>query len=209
MKSLASGLVVLCLIPAAVADAPQDAKPADSAGASADAGAAASAVEAKPADKTIAELRETIEALQKKVAEIEAERDQLRLQLKKLERAERKSQLDQFPVGSIWRGACRLARGAPRSRRARESNQCTLTITDRTGEKFKGTLVLQLETPELLEVSGRLPSDEGGKVAFESDAVGVMAITFNGVLKGGRVSLTFEGTGLRGRRVMGTATLSR
>jgi len=152
----------------------------------------------------IQKLREEIETLKNDLSTVTAQRDVLQREITKAKRSEDLSEKDQFEVGAKWSGT-RFVRGI------KKAQKWSLVITERDGDRFSGQIqfVSPDNQPQQLDVSGGAPQDASGKVAFKTNALGVLQQTFKGVLKGEQISLSWEGTTVAGKRVVGTANLAR
>ncbi|MCO6459669.1 MAG: hypothetical protein J5I93_30520 [Pirellulaceae bacterium] len=157
----------------------------------------------------VVKLKAALEELQSQMALVESERDALRLRVKRMELESARSESDLFQAGMRWEGTRFLAgqKGRPRD----EGQNWSLVVTQRDGERFKGQIqfVSRDKQTQQLEVSGSAPTKTNGRVVFKTDAIGVLQQSFDGVLKGNQISLTWEGTGVAGKRLAGTANLSR
>lgn len=152
----------------------------------------------------IQKLRDVIKKLEHDLRTVTAERDALKREITRARRSEQLSNNDLFQLGAKWSGT-RFVRGL------KKGQQWSLVITEREDERFSGQI--QFVSPDnqaqQLDVSGRAPKTASGKVVFKTNTLGVMQQAFNGVLKGEQISLSWEGTTVKGRRVVGTANLAK
>jgi hypothetical protein len=131
----------------------------------------------------------------------------------RIEREVTVSERDHFEVGMRWEGTRFIAGSKPAAKSSpRDKGQkWSLVIAERDGERFKGQI--QFVSPDnqsqQLEVSGGAPAKGNGRIVFKTIAIGVLQQSFDGVLKGNQISLTWEGTTVAGKKVGGTANLSR
>jgi hypothetical protein len=156
-----------------------------------------------------AELRKTIETLKEELVKIKSERDSLQLRVDRSEKDTAKPESDLFQIGMRWEGS-RFVTG-PKASPRNNGQKWSLVVTKRDGERFEGQI--QFTSPDdqaqQLEVIGSAPSKANGRVVFKTVAIGVLQQSFDGVLKGNQISLTWEGTSVSGKKIGGTANLSR
>jgi hypothetical protein len=162
----------------------------------------------------VAKLRETIESLKVELANVKSERDALQLRVNRIEKDTAEAERDLFQVGIRWEGTRFISGARPAAKKKAPSNsgqKWSLVVTERNGERFKGRIqfVSPDEQSQQLEVSGSAPTKANGRIVFKTVAIGVLQQSFEGVLKGNQVSLTWEGTNVAGKRLGGTANLSR
>ncbi|MEM9586121.1 MAG: hypothetical protein AAGA03_02475 [Planctomycetota bacterium] len=152
----------------------------------------------------IEQLRDRIKELEADLKTVTAQRDDLQREIDKARKSEKLSNGDLFQIGARWSGTRFV-------RRVKKGQRWNLVISERDGERFSGQI--QFVSPDnqaqQLDVSGSAPKDAAGKVVFKTNTLGVMQQAFTGVLKGDQISLTWEGTGVAGKRVVGTANLAR
>lgn len=152
----------------------------------------------------IAKLRATIKTLEQDLEKVASERDALRLQVNRTKSQDKESETDAFQVGTRWTGS-RSVRGY------KKTQNWTFTVTERDGERFTGQI--QFVSPDgqaqQLEVKGKAPTNDYGRLVFKTTAVGLLQQSFEGVFKGNQVSLNWMGTTFAGKRVVGTANLAR
>lgn len=145
-----------------------------------------------------------IQELEREIQALKTERDTLKRELRTERKKSKAAERDLFEVGASWSGS-RFVRGV------KQSQAWRLVVTSREGSSFKGEI--QFVSPDKksqqIDVSGTAPAKENGRVVFKTTAVGVFQQSFSGSLKGEQISLSWEGTTVRGRRVVGTANLAR
>lgn len=160
--------------------------------------------EASELKAEIAKLRATIKTLEQALETVSSERDALRLQVNKTKSQDKESESDAFQVGTRWTGS-RSVRGY------KKSQSWSFTVTERDGERFTGQI--QFVSPDgqaqQLEVKGKAPKKEYGRLVFKTTAVGLLQQSFEGVLRSNQISFNWMGTTFAGKRVVGTANLAR
>lgn len=163
----------------------------------------------------VVRLKERIELLEAKLRAVELERDSLQDRVDKLEAKDTSNngrptdnQPDPFELGSVWHGSRFYTQPGADPKKAQEWK---LVVTEREAKKFKGAIHFQSidNLNQVLPVSGTAPALGTGKVFFKTDQKGIFQQTFTGVLKGGQISLEFQGTGVTGGKVTGTGNLKQ
>lgn len=159
-----------------------------------------------------------VAALQQQNELLAAKLEAANLKIEKLERqlaelkAEKKTDSvvgaeDQFAVGATWTGTRNYTQNGP----SNDFQDWKLVVTERNGKSFKGEIHFRSidNKNQVLAVSGTVPGGESGRVIFQTDQKGVFQQKFSGNLKGGQISIQFEGTGVKGGRVTGTGNLKQ
>ena len=109
---------------------------------------------------------------------------------------------DPFAAGSVWVGEVRIPG-------RNEAGKAGLTVSERTGESFKGELVVQSPAGKDISfnVSGTATNKASGAVIFETEKEGVSQLKMRGKLLNNAVNLVFVGTGPFGGKGGGAMVL--
>ena len=109
--------------------------------------------------------------------------------------------VDAFRVGVTWVGEIKGIGG--------KAGKWAISVSERTGEKFGGGMVVVGPNGEKLElpISGTVPVAGNGIVIMETPLVGRQKIFARGRMQNGEIALTYKGTSKLGEDVIGACTL--
>ena len=115
---------------------------------------------------------------------------------------------DPFAVGKAWFGNRTFEND--KGKVTKRGLDMTLKISERTGEDFKGVILVSSAVAKNFEVGveGKATSSADGSVKFESEKKGDFQQMFFGRLKNGALDLDFRGKNASGEFVQGKALLT-
>ena len=159
----------------------------------------------------VATLKRENELLQAKLEAANLKIEKLEKQLAVLQGRNQagaeKDEDDLFAIGTTWSGSRNYTQNGP----SRDFQDWQLVIVTRDAKKFTGKIHFESidGIQQTLDVSGYAPVTGKGPVTFRTQQKGIFQQSFKGVLIGGQISLSFTGTGNRGKAVKGTGTLKK
>ena len=115
---------------------------------------------------------------------------------------------DSFAVGKVWFGNRTFEND--KGKVTKRGLDMTLKIGERTGEDFKGVILVSSSAAKNIEVpvTGKATATGDGSVKFESEKKGEFQQMFFGRLKNGALDLDFRGKNANGEFVQGKAVLT-